>query len=197
MKVTGQDSEQIKFLKELHTISKAFGADEANRYREDLRNKRATLKEMKVEADLLAQKYTLLEDIAKVAKRDGSEGKKKAIIDSLIAEAEASGVAVESAEELRVKYNELAKAQQNLIELKELAKGEPLGDQIHQDVEDAQAAVDALESQIESIHNKAVEAAVRSKEAYEEIEEQVNKTTSAISAKAKEAEKINAVYTSY
>ena len=63
------------------------------------------------------------------------------------------GVEVQSAEELKVKYNELAEAQQKLIELK------LSGDLTSQD-KDAQAAVDALESQIESIHKKAVEAAV-------------------------------------
>ena len=185
MKITGQDSEQIKFLKELHTISKAFGADEANRYKEDLRNKRATLKEMKVESDLLQEKVTLLKEIKEISKKDSSKIKKNAEIDIEIAAADARGVEVQSAEELKVKYNELAEAQQKLIELKKLS-----GDLTSQEVKDAQAAVDALESQIESIHKKAVEAAVRSKEAYEEMEEQVNKTSSAISAKAEEAERL-------
>ena len=145
-------------MKELHTISKAFGADEANRYRTDLRNKKAILKEMTVEKDLLQEKVTLLKEIEKISEKKGSsKAKKNAEIDIEIAAADARGVEVQSAEELKVKYNELAEAQQKLIELKKLS-----GDLTSQEVKDAQAAVDALESQIESIHKKAVEAAVRS-----------------------------------
>lgn len=190
MKEIGNNNEQIKSLKELHAISKVFGADEANRYREDLRNKKAALKEMKRESQLLVEKQTLLTDISEVAEMGDNEAKKKAVIDSLIAEAEARGVAVQSAEELRVKYNELAEAERNLKELEQLSYGEAIGDQIHRDVEAAQAVVDEIESQIDSIHEKAIEAAKHGNKAYKDVEGQLGKTNAEIAAKAKEAERL-------
>ena len=189
LKETGKDKEQIESLKELYTISKVFGEEEANRYRTDLRNKKAVLKEMAVEKDLLKEKVTLLEELKEISEKKGSSKiKKNAEIDIAIAAADARGVEVQSAEELKVKYNELAEAQQKLIELKKMS-----GDLTSQEVEDAQAAVDALESQIESINNKAVEAAARSKEAYKEMEEQVNKTSSEITKTAEEAERLTMI----
>ena len=118
----------------------------------------------------------------------GDNEAKKVVYDSLRNDKRPE--AIQSAEELRVKYNELAEAQQNLLELEQLSYGEAIGDQIHRDVEAAQAVVDGIESQIDSIHEKATEAAKLGVKALKEIEGRTRETSSEISAKAKDAERL-------